>query len=103
MKQKNTLLNNAKKYYKGREKNIEGFKNGIFSLNYDEREEQELRDKEEENKIRNENGLIDYKELERLINIKEKDINNELVRKYFLVQELGALLEKFRKLKNNAE
>ena len=32
---KNRLLNNAKKY-KGREKNIGGFKNGIFSLNYDE-------------------------------------------------------------------
>ena len=31
----NRLLNNTKKY-KGREKNIGGFKNGIFSLNYDE-------------------------------------------------------------------
>ena len=38
---KNRLLNNAKKKkkYKGREKNIGGFKNGIFSLNYDEEEE----------------------------------------------------------------
>ena len=36
---KNKLLNNAKNFYKGREKIIEWFKNGIFPLNYDEREE----------------------------------------------------------------
>ena len=93
---KNKLLNNAKTFYKWREKVIEGFKNGIFPLNFDEREEeQESRDKEEENKIRNENGLIDYKKLNKLINLKSKDINDELVRKHFLVQDLGALLEKF--------
>ena len=34
---KNKLLNNAKYFYKGREKTIEGFKNGIFQLNYDEK------------------------------------------------------------------
>ena len=93
---KNRLLNNAKTFYKWREKVIEGFKNGIFPLNFDEREEQqESRDKEEENKIKNENGLIDYKKLNRLINLKSRDINDELVRKHFLVQDLGALLEKF--------
>ena len=48
---KNKLLSNAKYFYKGREKIIEGFKNGIFPLNYDEGEEQKSRDKEEENKI----------------------------------------------------
>ena len=57
---KNKLLNNAKKFYKSSEKIIEMLKIGIFPLNYDEREEQELRDKEEENKIRNENRLIDH-------------------------------------------
>ena len=75
----------------------------IFPLNFDKKEKQELRDKEEENKIRDENGLIDYKRLKRLINLKGRDINNELVRKHFQVQNLGALLEiiqkemKFRK------
>ena len=67
---KNKLLNNAEKISNGREKVIEGFKNEIFLLNYDEEEEQEPRDKEEENNIRNENGLIHYKKLERLINLK---------------------------------
>ena len=82
-------------FTRGEKKIIEGFKNGIFPLDYDEREEQEFRDKEEENKVRNGNGLINYKKLERLINIKERNINNELVKKLFLVQDLGALLEKF--------
>ena len=59
----NKILNNAKKIYEGREKIIEGFKNGIFPLNYDEEDEQEFWDKEEENKIRHENGLIDYESL----------------------------------------
>ena len=95
----NNFLNKAKNFYKRREKIIEGFKNGIFPLNYDGREEQESRDKEEENKIGNGNHLIDYKKVERLINIKKRDINIELAKKHFLVQDLGALLEKFKKLK----
>ena len=66
---KNKLINNAKKFYKGREKIIEGFKNGILPLNYDAEEKQtrceEEEEEEEENNIRNENGLIDYERLER--------------------------------------
>ena len=67
-------------------------------LNYDE-EEQRSRYKEEENNIRDNNGLTDYKKLNRLTNVKGRNINNELVRKHFLVQDLGALLEKLKKLK----
>ena len=94
---KNKLLNKAKNFQKARKKNIEGVKNGIFPLNYDEIEEQEFRDKEE-NKIRNENGLIDYKNFNRLINLKNRNINNELVRKHFLVQDLQVLLENLKNL-----
>ena len=53
--------------------------------------------------IRNENGVVDYKNLERLIDLKERGISDELVRKYFLVQYLGALLAKLIKSKNNPE
>ena len=42
-------------------------------LNYSEKEEQ-TRYEEEENKIRNENSLIDYGKLERLIDLKNRDI-----------------------------
>ena len=37
----------------------EEFKNEIFPLNYDEEEKREHRNKEEKNKIRDENTLID--------------------------------------------
>ena len=43
---KNKLLNNAKKIYEGREKNIEGFKNGVFPLYYNENYEQIEAEKE---------------------------------------------------------
>ena len=89
--------------YKGREKIIEGIKNGIFPINYDDEEEEQTRYEEEENEIRNQNGLIDYKRLERLIDLKNRGINDELVRKYFQVQDLAALLEKLKKSKNNTE
>ena len=39
----------------------------------------------------------------RLIDLKERDISDELVRKHFLVQDLGDLLEKLKELKNNPE
>ena len=38
-----------------------------------------------------------------LIYLKERDISDELVRKHLLVQDLGDLLEKMKKLKNNPE
>ena len=39
---KNKLLNNVKKIYEGREKIIEGFKNGIFPFNYDKADGEQL-------------------------------------------------------------
>ena len=80
---KNKLLNNAKNIFKGREKIIEGLKNKIFPLNYYDDGEQRSRYKIEENNIRDNNSLIDCKKLNRLFNLKAKDINNELVRRYF--------------------
>ena len=72
----------------------------VLKIKYFVLEEQTRYEKEEKN-IKNENGLIDYKKLGRLIDLKERDISDELVRKYFLVQYLGALLENLKKLKNN--
>ena len=69
---KNRLQNKAKNFYKGREKNTEQFKNEIFPLNYDEEEEKRSRYKEEESSFRDNNGLIDYKKLNRLINLKKE-------------------------------
>ena len=47
--------------------------------------------------------LIIKSQLDRLISLKERDINDELVRKNFLVQNLGALLENLRKLRNTEQ
>ena len=84
------------------EKNIiEGFKNKIFRIHHDD--EDSRFENNDENDIRDNNGLIDYIKLESLIKIKERDINDQLVRKHFLVQDLRALLEKLNKSKNNAK
>ena len=93
----NKLLNNAKKFYKRREKIIEGFKNGIFPLSYDKEEEQTRY--EEESNFRNENGLIDYKKLERLINLKNRGINDEA----FSNSRSGSIAEQIEKVENNPE
>ena len=97
---KNKLWNNAKNVSKGREKIIEGLENGIFPLIYDEKKEKQT-SYEEENNIRNENGLIDYEKLEKLIDLKT-DINDEF-RNHFLVEDMGALFKKLSKSRNNTE
>ena len=97
-------MTNVKNFYKGREKIIEGFKDKIFPYNIDEEWEKDVtyeNEVEEVNNVRNENGPIDSKKINRLTDAKERDINDELVRNHFLVQDLGDLLEKLQKSKNN--
>ena len=97
-------MTNVKNFFKGREKIIEGFKDKIFPYNIDEEWEKDVRyenEVEEVNNVRNENGPIDSKKINRLTDAKERDINDELVRNHFLVQDLGDLLEKLQKSKNN--
>ena len=53
--------------------------------------------------IRDENGLINYQKLERLISLKERNIIDELVRNHLLVQNLISLLKYFKKSKNDTE
>ena len=104
---KNKLLNNVKKFYEGREKIIEEFKNEIFPFNYGEAwEEQRRFEREEEERlinIKNENGLNDYRKLNILIVVKIRDVDDELVRDHFLVQDLSEFLEKLQGTKNNPE
>ena len=50
----NNLVNNVENFYRGREKIIEGFKNKVFPLYYDERYEHQMKaqremEEEEEN------------------------------------------------------
>ena len=57
-------------------------------IKYDENiaERTKLRRQGEEENIRNEDGLIDYNKLMRLISLRKKDINMELFKKYFSFQ-----------------
>ena len=55
---KNKLLNNVKKFYEGREKIIEGFKNRIFPFNYDKADEEQLQSKNNSERNKIQVGLI---------------------------------------------
>ena len=84
-----------RKFYDGRKTIINAkYFHKIFSLYH------EGNMPEDEDEIRGQNDLIDYKKLARLISLKEREINDELVKKIFLVQDLGRLLKKLRRLKN---
>ena len=64
-----------------------------------EREEEE----EEISNIRNKHGLIDYEKLIKKLGFKERNINSELVKKYFFTNGLGDVLKNFKKSKTNSK
>ena len=96
---KNRLLNNVENFYKGREKIIEGFKNGLFPLYYNERHEHEMKaekeiEEEMKEKRRRRKGKKEKQEeqdkkqfnldylIELIINREKLPINNELFKKH---------------------
>ena len=46
------------------------------------------------------NGLIDYEKLNRLINLKRRSINDNLFREYFKYQDPGSILKYLQSIKN---
>ena len=81
---KNKLLENAKNFYEGREKIIEGFKNGIFPLKSDDEfEEQQTSKKFNEKEPPIKPTKIDVNELNELITKEETGINGKLFKNYF--------------------
>ena len=63
----------------------------------------EREEKDRLNNIKNKNDIIDYERFNRLIDAKERDINNELVSKHLSVQDLRSLLEKLQRSKYDSE
>ena len=60
---KNILVDNVSKFYEGREKIIEGFKNEIFPLCYDKEDEVQMeieKEEEEEKEISNANKCNEF-------------------------------------------
>ena len=88
---KNNLVNNVENFYNGREKIIEGFKNGAFPFYYDERHEHQMkaqREIEEEEQTKQDKKLLDPDEvIEWMINRERAPINNELFKKHFKIQK----------------
>ena len=86
---KHKLVNNVKNFYKGGEKIIEGFKNGVFPVYY-YYENEEFRKENEEDEQEEQEELkpikYDYKTLIKQITDEETDINKELFKKYFKAQ-----------------
>ena len=111
-------MSNVKKFYNWRQKTIKGIKNEIFPIYRDEEweeqmryeeektfkkeEKERLRYEEEERSTRNQNGLIDYEDFDRLIDLRERDINSELVEKHFQVN-LNDILEELKRSRTNPE
>ena len=81
------------------EKIIKGFKNKIFPIHHDD-EDSRFKDNNE-NDIRDNNGLIDYENLNRLINLKRRSINDNLFREYFRYQNPDNMLEELNNTKNS--
>ena len=81
---KNSLLNNAKNFYKGREKVIEGFKEGVFLLKSDGEFEQQQTSKKP--------VKTDVNAFNEWINKAEIDINRELLKKHFNFQRLSSMV-----------
>ena len=113
---KNKLVNNVKNFYKGRQKIIEGFKNGVFPFYYNEAyeyqmkaqreiEEEEIEEKKEEQKKQDKKPFDPDEVIEGMINREETPINNELFKKHFKVQKpilmYKVLYETNDKEKNN--
>ena len=109
---KNKLVDNVENFYKGREKIIEGFKNGVFPVYYgnqeefseDEDDQEDEEDEREEQEEQEEQKLMKYdsKTLIKQIADEEKDINKELFKKYFKAQMSSDMLV-FLKRTNDTE
>ena len=83
---RNSLINNAKNFYEGREIFFEGFKEGIFLLKSADSEFGQRQTSKNTTKA-------DVYEFNEQINKKETGINRELFKNYFSFQTPSALLK----------
>ena len=94
---KNSLLNNVKNFYKGREKIIKGFKKGIFLLksgdNDDDDDDDDDDDESEQQYTSKNSTKDDANAFNEWINKKEADINKDLFKKHFHFQRPIDLLK----------
>ena len=94
---KNNLVDNASKFYEGREKIIEGFKNEVFPLYYDKEYEEQMEFEKEEEEER----IFDMNKFNKWVNKQETDINKELFKNHFFFQTPSSLLRYLYKTNDN--
>ena len=86
---KNNLVDNVSKFYEGREKIIEGFKNEVFPLYYDKEYEEQMEfEKEEEEEI-----IFNMNKFNKWFDKQETDINKKLFKNHFFFQTPSVLLK----------
>ena len=91
---KNNLVDNASKFHEGKEKIIEGFKNGVFPFYYDEDDEERMKFEKEEEKESEENKFFKY------IENKSKGISYDLFRRHFDFETPTQLTKKLFEIKD---
>ena len=94
---KNSLLNNVKNFYKGREKIIDSFKKGTFLLKSDDDDESEQQQTSKKSTKDDANAFNEW------INNEEADINNDLFKKHLNFQRPSDLLKYLYKTNDRKE
>ena len=90
---KNNLVDNASKFYEGREKIIEGFKNKIFPLYYDKDCEEQIEFEKEQKEEEEKEIISDVNKINEWVNKQETNISKELFKNHFSFQTPSALLK----------
>ena len=106
IKAKNSLVNNASNFYKGREKIIRGFKNKIFPIYYDERESFKKEDEEDEREKQQEELKKKKDDFNLMIEQVTDKLTNkqvELFNKHFHFQTQFRLLRKIYQTSDTEE
>ena len=93
---KNSLINNAENFYKGREKIINGFKEGIFPFLYDDDDDDDD-DKPKQQQISKKSIKTDANAFNKWINEEEAGINRELLKEHFNFQRPSDMLKNLYK------
>ena len=91
---KNNLVDNVSKFYEGREKIIEGFKNRVFSFCYDRDHEQQMKyEKEKEKEQQEEETKFNLNKFNEWVNKQERSINTEFCKKLSGIQRHSDMLK----------
>ena len=91
---KNNLVDNVSKFYEGRDKIFERFKNEVFPLYYDKEYEEQMKFEKEEVE---EEKVFNANKFNKWVNKQETNINKKLFKNHLFFQTPSALLKELYK------